>query len=69
MLTLKTTGETRTHIPGMTKRLNNAEPAIVPMPTSKLLKKITAYSATKSSGSEDAIASKVAPFTERGSFR
>ena len=38
LLTLKITGATRTHIPGMTRRLNRAEPAIVPMPTSNFLK-------------------------------
>ena len=50
--------------PGITRRLNNAEPAIVPIPTSNFSKKITAHNATNNSGRELATASKVAPFTD-----
>ena len=67
--TLNATGATRTQIPGMTNRLNNAEPAIVPIPISNCLKKITEYSATSNSGRELETASKVAPLTSLGSLK
>jgi len=51
-------------IPGITKRLNRAEPAMVPIPILNFLKKTTAYSAINNSGRELATASKVAPFTD-----
>lgn len=62
-------GATRTQIPGMMRRLNSADPAMVPMPTSNCLKNMTANNATRSSGSELDIASNVAPLTSRGRLR
>ena len=69
LLTLNAIGATKTQIPGIIKRLKNAEPAIVPIPTSNCLKKITEKRATNNSGKELEIASKVAPLTSLGRLK
>ena len=69
LLTVKATGATKTQIPGIINRLNRADPAIVPIPTSNFWKKIIENNATSSSGIELLTASKVAPLTSLGRFR